>query len=523
MTEMKDFWVGDRLVRPSLGEIQLGLERVHLEPRSMEVLLALARRPKEVIPKRELIEAVWGEAFVSDEVLTHAIWDLRRAFGDNASDPEFIQTVPKRGYRLIAPVKLIEQPRRRATDREPAGARWKPATRTLVWGLLALLAVLGTVFWLSRRPPAEPAPAVLVLMPTDPPSGQPDWGLRLDIRLRSELTGIDGIGIRRSPLCEAARDVERTWCLEPMLFSITDCHQLTLSLKEAGHGEAAYATPLTEIVSGDELDAAAADHAEQVTAWFGVQRHTFANDPDIRPWISTRRHDPRAILDFLLGVEFVYLNETGGRSPMDVAIERDPGFVAPLVWRTPTMVGETAAGLLPETELASHRDRLAGLYDEAIGFEKPMINWAIALIDGEVPAAIRELKVALGQEPENRPMSLMLGVLLMGSEAYDQAWEAFAPLLESRWRFPGLYSQAAQCALCRGRLDDLRATLAIAERLVPVDPEALALLGLLAARDGDRQKEAFYAAWLERRKVEMEPEVVEVDLLCSDRLRESAD
>ena len=107
MTELTDFKVGDRTVRPSLGLIVKGDESVRVEPRSIDVLVALAKRGRTVYPKKELIEAVWGDTFVSDEVLTHAIWDLRKAFGDNASDPSYIQTIPKRGYRMIAPVQAL--------------------------------------------------------------------------------------------------------------------------------------------------------------------------------------------------------------------------------------------------------------------------------------------------------------------------------------------------------------------------------------------------------------------------------
>lgn len=164
-----DFWVGDRLVRPSLGEIRLGLERVRLEPRSISVLIALAERPRQVIPKKELIRLVWGGSFVSDEVLTHAVWDLRRAFGDNATNPEFIQTIPKRGYRLIAPVREAEaddlsgirdpspkgsEDRRSGYERRSAAGR---SPRGLRVGLTIVLAALATValvaaFWTSRSP-----------------------------------------------------------------------------------------------------------------------------------------------------------------------------------------------------------------------------------------------------------------------------------------------------------------------------------------------------------------------------------
>ena len=85
----------------------------HLAPKAMDLLVRLAEAAPNPVTRDDLITAVWGERYVSDEVLTHAIWDLRRAFGDNASDPEFIQTIPKKGYRLIAPVKPAGRPRRR--------------------------------------------------------------------------------------------------------------------------------------------------------------------------------------------------------------------------------------------------------------------------------------------------------------------------------------------------------------------------------------------------------------------------
>ena len=70
----------------------------------MAVLVELALRAGEVVRRDELLDAVWGDAFVSEEVLTHGIWEIRRALGDDARNPSFLKTVPRRGYQLIAPV-----------------------------------------------------------------------------------------------------------------------------------------------------------------------------------------------------------------------------------------------------------------------------------------------------------------------------------------------------------------------------------------------------------------------------------
>ena len=70
----------------------------------MQVLVLLAAHAGEVVAKERLMRTVWPDAFVTDDVLTRAISELRRVFGDDAKESRFIQTIPKSGYRLIAPV-----------------------------------------------------------------------------------------------------------------------------------------------------------------------------------------------------------------------------------------------------------------------------------------------------------------------------------------------------------------------------------------------------------------------------------
>ena len=67
--------------------------------------MSLARKPGEAIPKDQLLKTIWPDTFVTDDVLVGSISELRRVFEDDAREPRFIQTIPKRGYRLIAPVE----------------------------------------------------------------------------------------------------------------------------------------------------------------------------------------------------------------------------------------------------------------------------------------------------------------------------------------------------------------------------------------------------------------------------------
>jgi TolB-like protein/Flp pilus assembly protein TadD len=99
-----DFRVGSWLVAPSLNSISCKGTTVRLEPKVMEVLVCLAQHAGETLPKETLFQTVWPDTFVTDDVLTHSISELRRAFEDDPREPRFIQTIPKRGYRLVAAV-----------------------------------------------------------------------------------------------------------------------------------------------------------------------------------------------------------------------------------------------------------------------------------------------------------------------------------------------------------------------------------------------------------------------------------
>lgn len=102
-----DFRVGTWLVQPQLNSVSQNGVSARLEPKAMQVLTRLAERAGEVVPKERLLRAVWGDAFVTEDVLTRSISALRRAFCESAQQPRFIQTIPKGGYRLIAPVEWI--------------------------------------------------------------------------------------------------------------------------------------------------------------------------------------------------------------------------------------------------------------------------------------------------------------------------------------------------------------------------------------------------------------------------------
>lgn len=98
---LRGFHLGDYFVEPLAGSVAGRGPASHLPSKAVEVLLCLAGQPRTVVSREALLTAVWGEGGGTQEGLSRAVSELRHAFHDHASDPHYIQTLPKRGYRLL--------------------------------------------------------------------------------------------------------------------------------------------------------------------------------------------------------------------------------------------------------------------------------------------------------------------------------------------------------------------------------------------------------------------------------------
>jgi len=172
-------------------------ETVRLEPRVADLLHYLARNAGQPVSRATLLEELWPGVVVSDEVLTNAVNKLRRAFGDVRTNPRVIETIPKAGYRLIAPgqpvateaqQKEASAPRMAAADRPRRG--WLVPIAALL--LVAGLAVLLVMHWQGSRETVasgsagrplvtsvKPRPALAVL-PFDNLGHDPSTGYYVD-------------------------------------------------------------------------------------------------------------------------------------------------------------------------------------------------------------------------------------------------------------------------------------------------------------------------------------------------------
>jgi eukaryotic-like serine/threonine-protein kinase len=85
-------------------------ERVSITPKAYDVLSHLVENAGRLVTPDEMLEAIWADTYVNPEVLRKYILEIRKALGDKPDDPRFVETVPKRGYRFIAPVSASSGP-----------------------------------------------------------------------------------------------------------------------------------------------------------------------------------------------------------------------------------------------------------------------------------------------------------------------------------------------------------------------------------------------------------------------------
>ena len=149
------FRIGDCLIEPRQNRIARGDAEIRVEPRVMDVLVCLAARAGEVVSRDSLNTQVWGDVVVTDQAVTNCISELRHHLGDDRAANRVIETIPKRGYRLTAPVRLAH-----------AGPVQVPVRASRRWMMIAALGlgitVLGVAWW-WRSASTPPLTSVAVL------------------------------------------------------------------------------------------------------------------------------------------------------------------------------------------------------------------------------------------------------------------------------------------------------------------------------------------------------------------------
>ncbi|MDO6568647.1 winged helix-turn-helix domain-containing protein [Alteromonas sp. 1_MG-2023] len=118
---LKQFYLGDWQVEPASNTLILGKTKRAIEPKAMDVLLLLCQQAGEVVSADDIVAQCWPDSPVGDNPIHKTITQLRKALGDKASAPSFIETIRKRGYRVIADVQFLEDEQTRAAETDWQG------------------------------------------------------------------------------------------------------------------------------------------------------------------------------------------------------------------------------------------------------------------------------------------------------------------------------------------------------------------------------------------------------------------
>lgn len=361
-----------------------------LEPKACDLLVLLAGRPNEVFSVEQLIEAVWGGKFVTSDVVTVAIHALRRAFGDDARTPRFIETVRGRGYRWVAP---LDPP-------APAGPAPSAAPRrslAVIFLLALLLLVAAGCAWILLRRPA-PLPSM-------------------------------------SKTAEVLRSYARGLFFSDR-WTVADMNKAVEELRRAIAGEPRFAEPhaaLAEIlVRRMEWTSVVAGAAE------AEARHEAALALELDPQ-SALGHAARASVQFVLDRDMVAAERSFRRAieldPAIPSVRRRYGYLLAVNGRFREAVAHTrAAAELAPTSSSTFSD----------------LGW-VELLAGDLSAAQRDLREALRLDPTNGSAMISLVECLDAAGQEAEAWsELHRGLIASG--LPPTFVHANEAAFAAGGL-----------------------------------------------------------------------
>ncbi len=324
------FLVGDWRVEPKLNLLRRNGREIALENKTMDVLVLLASRAADVVSSDEIIDEVWAGRPMGENPVYKAITNLRKAFGDDPKKPEFIETIARKGYRLVANVS--------SADSEPSPSARKPSW-PIAAGVLILLGIAA--FWYQNLGDEIGGRVVTVddrsiaVLPFENLSGDPDndfFCLGIAETLLNQLAGVPDLRVvaRRSSFAfgetEITEIIERL-SVRYVLAGSVQQHEQTLRISARlvdTRGNVIWAETFDR--DNDDIFSIQSEIAQSV-----VQGISSASDrPSIEQQINTNNFD--AYRAYLVGNEYLRrrADQWAGNAldAFNEALRLDPDFAA---------------------------------------------------------------------------------------------------------------------------------------------------------------------------------------------------
>jgi DNA-binding winged helix-turn-helix (wHTH) protein/TolB-like protein/Flp pilus assembly protein TadD len=475
------------------GEFELDLDAfelkrpgkpVKLERRALDLLALLVRQPNRLVPREELIAALWPPNVVIDfdSGLNTLVRKVRVALGDSSESPRFIDTVPGRGYRFVSPVEVVTKPPPSTDSPTPAIV----ASRRRVWpvfaAVLALVALaLGAMWWRSARAPA--GPVRIAVLPFENLTGDAEYaylaaGLAEDTSI---LLGNIDVANLRVIAVPARGPQEPAPSIDEIGRRLSLDYLVQSSLQLEGQ-KIRVASRLLRVADAEQVWSASIDR--ELLSALEVQRElSTAIAEQVRMRLSPayaaaiaqrQTQSPAAYALYLKGrYEWNKLTPASTRRALEYfeqATRTDPNYAlawAGLAWGALTSV--RTADVSPAIAAPIGRKAL----EQAVRLGPDLVETKIAqgylnfFHELDYVAAEKIARSAIAQDPNNSVAHMLLGLTLMR----DDRLEAREMLRRARELEPMnalVFANSVNVALSRG---DLKEGLELARQTVAVDPE----------------------------------------------------
>lgn len=237
--------IGDWRLDPQQGLLSRGSHSERLEARTQRLLVYLANRAGETVSIDELLDNVWSGVVVTQDSVYQAVTTLRRLLGDDAKKPNYIATVPRLGYRLVAPVSpWTDEPLALPQPAAPK-SRWRLQISIAMAAVLILLAVL---LWHGYTAPGARSVAVMPFLDlTTQEMKEEYFADGLTEELINRLSKLPGFEVpaptasyyfkdKQLPIAEIARQLNVRFLLDGSLRESGDALRISARLVRADDG-----------------------------------------------------------------------------------------------------------------------------------------------------------------------------------------------------------------------------------------------------------------------------------------------
>ena len=460
---------------------------IKLERRALDLLALLVKQPNRVVPREEIIAALWPANVVIDfdSGLNTLVRKVRTALGDSPDNPRFIETVPGRGYRFVAAVETFtatSAPGAPAAPVVPAAKssrrkRWSP-----IAAALALLVVIGAVVaWRALRAPE--GPTRIAVLPFENLTSNDEYeylaaGLAEDTSIllaNIDATNLRVIAVPAHGLTESARSIDEIGRRLSLDFVVQSSLQL-----EGSHIRVA--SRLVRVADNEQVWAQSIDR--ELTNTLGVQRELgtaiaeqvrMRLSPEYTAAIARRQTQSPAAYELYLKARYEWNKLTPASTRralqyLEEATKTDPGYAlawAGLAWGAVTSIRTADAEPAVASPIATKA------IAEAVRLGPDLVETKIAQAylslfhDLDYEAAAKFARAAIEQDPNNAMAHMLLGVSL-ARENGAESREMMRRARELEPMYALAFANSAYVALIA---KDYASAMEYSRQTVAIDPE----------------------------------------------------